>query len=99
MFTEQEIVENLKLDELSVISVKKTVPTLVLEAIPEEENAQYFLPRNSPNSVNKFISVESSKGSDSTVLQYFEEQSSESSEAYSDEATIPLNEEKGEITF
>ncbi|EFX60445.1 hypothetical protein DAPPUDRAFT_124170, partial [Daphnia pulex] len=91
--------ENLKPDEPSVISVKKTVPTLVLKAIPAKEmDAQYLLTRNSPNSVNKLISEES-KSSNSTVLQYFEEQYSESSEIYSNEVATPLNEEKGEITF
>ncbi|EFX88527.1 hypothetical protein DAPPUDRAFT_310721 [Daphnia pulex] len=88
--------ENLKPDEPSVISVKKTVPTLVLKAIPAKEmDAQYLLTRNSPNSVNKLISEES-KSSNSTVLQYFEEQYSESSEIYSNEVATPLNEEKEE---
>lgn len=94
LFTEQE---NLKPDEPSVILVKRTVPTLVLKAIPAKEkiDAQYLLTKNSPNSVNKLIS-ESSKSSDSTVLQYFKEQSSESSEIYSNEVATPLNEEKGD---
>ncbi|XP_046448776.1 uncharacterized protein LOC124197376 isoform X1 [Daphnia pulex] len=89
--------ENLKSDEPSVISVKKTVPTLVVKAIPAKQkiDAQYLLTKNSPNSVNKLIS-ESSKSSDSTVLQYFKEQSSESSEIYSNEVATPLNEEKEE---
>ncbi len=42
---------------------------------------------------------EASKGSDKKVIQYFEEQSSESSESHSNEVTTSLNENQGKITF
>lgn len=40
-----------------------------------------------------------SKGSDKKVIQHFEEQSSESSETYSNEVATSLNENQGKITF
>jgi hypothetical protein len=46
-------------------------------------------------------SAGASKGSDKKVigLQHFEEQSSESSETYSNEVATSLNENQGKITF
>jgi len=93
--TNPEKVENFKAVELPVVSEEKIAPTIVLEVYPKKKDSKCLLSRSA---MKKFIS-EDSKVSDLNVLQDFDELSSESTEAYNDEITIPLNEDQGEITI